>query len=108
MTYRRHQDPVRLLSHLSVPTREGARLADEIYERSKDTLGRIFRGDIEMTDKRYDGPDGEKRLELLEELAKIVSTWIRRGTPPLIVKIVVASDAIDDDNERVSRLKNKT
>ncbi len=47
MGCRRLQDPVRLMPHLSVPTRDGARLADAIYERSKDTLSRLFQGAVD-------------------------------------------------------------
>lgn len=109
--YRLLPDAVRLRPELSVPTREGARLADVVYERSKDTLGRLFRGETEVTDQRYTGPDGAKRLEMLEELAEGFADWVR-AAPSLFDHrhtrdIAKISKAISWDNGRVSRLKKE-
>ena len=63
-----------------------------------------------MTDQRYTGPDGAKRLELreelesalLEELEAAVGPWrFRRDRLP---RVVSALSAIDRYNERVDRL----
>ena len=109
MTDRRYRllpDAVRLRPELSVPAREGARFADEIYERSKDTLGRLFRREIEMTDQRYTGPDGAKRLEMLEMLA----VYVRLDGPihgRHSAETRAALDAIVQDNRRVDHLEKK-
>ncbi len=56
---------------------------------------------------KYDGPDGARRIELLEELASVVSSWIMLVRPRarLTQGVVRISAAIDRDNERVDRLK---
>jgi len=55
-----------------------------------------------MTDQRYTGPDGAKRLELLEELAKAVDAW-RKGASDYPVR--QASAVINLDNGRLDRLE---
>ncbi len=65
-----------------------------------------------MTDQRYTGPDGAKRLEMLEELAAGFAEWVR-ASPSLFDHrhtrdIAKISKAISWDNGRVSCLKNKT
>lgn len=48
----------------------------------------------------YSGPDGAKRLEMLEELAVAVGHW--RGVQDRLPRVFAALSAIDQDNERVS------
>lgn len=56
-----------------------------------------------MIDPRYTGPDGAKRLEMLEELFTRCYSWSRRL--PLGIYDVV--DALYQDNERVDRLEQE-
>ncbi len=61
-----------------------------------------------MTDQRYTGPDGVKRIELLEELARLVASSIRHTCPHhMSARICGASSTIDRDNGRVDRLKQE-
>lgn len=53
-------------------------------------------------------PDGARRLELLEELASRVTRWFSGLHSMRASELTEIVDAIDLDNERVSRLKNKT
>lgn len=60
---------------------------------------------------RYDGPDGAKRLELLEELAEGFADWVR-ASPSLFEylhtrDIAKISKAITWDNGRVDRLEQE-
>ena len=61
-----------------------------------------------MTDQRYDGPDGAKRLEMLEELARLVSQCINHVRPhhmsPRMCRI---TRLLGRDNERVDRLEKE-
>ena len=105
--YRLLQDAARLRPELSVPTREGARIADEVFERSKDTLSRLFRGEFEMTDQRYTGPDGAKRLEMLEELAAEIVAWKFSINDTNWSRLNRLSTELRRDNERVEQLTEK-
>lgn len=60
-----------------------------------------------MTAQRYDGPDGAKRLEMLEKLAEEILAWKFSGDGPNWTRINHMATDLDQDNERVSRLKNK-
>lgn len=59
-----------------------------------------------MTDPRYDGPDGAKRIELLERLAVRV-TSARAANRRLWPMIEDVMGAIYRDNERVDRLEKE-
>lgn len=57
-----------------------------------------------MTDRRYTGPDGAKRLELLEELACRLA--IMRSTDRMDWRALEGLlDLVATDNERVDRLE---
>lgn len=57
-----------------------------------------------MTDQRYDGPDGAKRLKMLEALASAFSRWPFSGPGRIAwLKLREISAALDRDNERVDR-----
>lgn len=61
---------------------------------------------------KYDGPDGAKRLELLEELAEALVYWRRVGHLEVVnivanTRLLDAESAIKRDNKRVSRLKKE-
>lgn len=59
-----------------------------------------------MTDQRYDGPDGAKRLEMLEKLARLVWPYLYGGSDmPTLEEMCDAIDDITWDNERVDRLE---
>ncbi len=55
-----------------------------------------------MTDQRYTGPDGAKRLEMLEELAAAVVVYLAQGWNRGV--LVRCSTDINRDNRRVDRL----
>lgn len=64
-----------------------------------------------MTDQRYTGPDGAKRLEMLEELAEGFADWLR-ASPGLFEHshtrgIGKLSRDLTKDNGRVDRLEKK-
>lgn len=49
--------------------------------------------------------EGRKRIELLEELAAAVSHW--RGVQDRLPRVFNALNAIDRDNKRVKRLRER-
>lgn len=64
---------------------------------------------VKMEVNCYDGPDGVVRLERLEKLASAVQQWIKQeASTHYSADMWRLSGGIDQDNERVSRLKNKT
>lgn len=57
-----------------------------------------------MIDK-YAGPDGARRLKLLEELVDAVARWSADGHDRRLPGVLDAfNDVVDWDNKRVSRL----
>lgn len=69
-------------------------------------------GGVGVTDQRYTGPDGAKRLEMLEELAAGFAEWVR-ASPSLFDHrhtrdIAKISKAISWDNARVERLEKQS
>lgn len=54
---------------------------------------------------KYDGPDGAKRLEMLEKMARFISQW-RSGRIDWDDFYQMAL-AVDQDNRRVDRLKDE-
>lgn len=59
-----------------------------------------------MTDQRYTGPYGAKRLEMLEELAKDLDRF-RAFVQDRWPKVFYSLYAIHLDNRRVDRLEKK-
>ena len=61
-----------------------------------------------MTDRRYTGPDGAKRLRMLEGLAAHVPGlyhfFTESGMMPILCRM---SEGISQDNERVDRLEQE-
>lgn len=61
-----------------------------------------------MTDQRYTGPDGAKRLELLEELASAVITYSEKEEGLIWWAAVIGiGRALDRDNGRLDRLEKE-